>query len=124
MHLGVIVQEIVELLRARSKSVGLAAPVKGLAQARDAAGLGHVHEGVHVHLGVRPDPFRSDSAIILPMALGMEPIPSCRQAPSGISGTTSLATAISTSEGSPPPPSSSMTGLSPSTIISTSLIWT
>ena len=71
-----------------------------------------------------PRSFRSDSAIIFPMVLGMEPMPSWRQAPSGISGTTRLATAMSTSEGSVAPPRVSMGGFSPSTIMFTSLMWT
>ena len=70
-----------------------------------------------------PKSFKSLSAIILPMALGIEPMPNCRQAPSQISGTTSLATAMSTSLAAPPPPSSSKAGFSPSTIMSTSSMW-
>ena len=57
-----------------------------------------------------------------PTALGIPPIPSWRQAPLGMWGTMRLATARSTSEGSPPPPSWAMGGLLPSTTKSTSLM--
>ena len=60
--LRVVVDEVIQLLCARREGIGLPAPVKGLAQARDATGYGHVHEGVHVHLGVH--------AQILQVALG------------------------------------------------------
>ena len=55
-----------------------------------------------------------------PTVLGIPPMPSCRQAPLGIWGTMSSATARSTSVGAPPPPSWATAGLSPSTTMSTS----
>ena len=70
-----------------------------------------------------PKSFKSDSAIRDPTAFGIPPIPSCKQAPSGIWSTISFATAWSTSVAAPPPPNSSIAGLFPSTIISTLEIW-
>ena len=68
--------------------------------------------------------FKSDSAIKEPTALGMPPIPNCRQAPFGISFTINSATFLSTSVAGPPAPNSAIGALSPSTIISTSEICT
>ena len=66
-----------------------------------------------------PKSLRSDSAIREPTALGIPPIPSCKQAPFGISSTISSATFLSTSVAAAEP-SSRGAGLLPSTIISTS----
>ncbi len=71
-----------------------------------------------------PRSFKSDSAIIEPTVFGMPPMPSCKHAPFGISSTINFATAISTSVGAPPEPNSPIGGFSPSTIKSTSEIWT
>ena len=70
-----------------------------------------------------PKSFKSESAIMEPTVFGIPPIPSCKQAPFGISSTISFATAVSTSVGAPLPPISPIAGFSPSTIKSTLEIW-
>ena len=50
--LGVHAHIVIELLGAGGEGEDLAAIVQGLVLAVDLAGLGDVHEGVHVHLGV------------------------------------------------------------------------
>ena len=70
-----------------------------------------------------PRSLRSDCAISEPTAFGIPPIPSCRQAPSGISSTIYFATASSTSVVGAGAPVSRIAGLSPSTIMSTLLMW-
>ena len=49
---GVAVDVVIQLLGAGGEGEDLAAIVHGLVLAVDLAGLGDVHEGVHVHLGV------------------------------------------------------------------------
>lgn len=52
--LRVVVQIVVELLAPRPEGVGLTAPVQGFVPACDLSRLGHVHEGVHIHLRMDP----------------------------------------------------------------------
>ena len=66
-----------------------------------------------------PRSLRSDLAMRDPTAFGMPPIPSCRQAPSGISSTIYFATASSTSVAGAAAPIASIAGLEPSTIMAT-----
>ena len=49
---GVLVHVVIQLLGTSSESEDLTAIVQGLVLAVDLAGLGDVHEGVDVHLGV------------------------------------------------------------------------
>ena len=51
-HVGIAVHVVIQLLGASRKGKDLAAFIQRLVPSGDLAGGGHVHEGVHIHLGM------------------------------------------------------------------------
>ena len=98
LHVGVAVDEVVQVLRAQGEGADHLAGVQLLSRPGDAPGPVQVDDAVGHHLGmdaeVRTPGFPPASA---QTAFGMPPMPICRQAPSSISAAISRATALSTS---------------------------
>ena len=120
-HVRVAVHIVVQLLGAGGEGVDLAGPLSRFLWRPVILPAAAMSTKPSTYISVWTDQvLQSDWADHAPMVLGMPPMPSCRQAPLGISGTTRLATARSTSVAHRRRPAGPRGGLSPSTTKSTS----
>lgn len=86
--LGVVVDKVIQLLGAGAEGVDLTAGVQFLVLTADLAGHGQVDEGVNIHLGVNAQVLQIGLGDDAADGVGHAAMPSCRQAWSGIRGTT------------------------------------